>query len=316
MENNGNKELYHTLKRLNRLMHRLGHHGPGEHGLHRGQVYLLKTIQQNEGIIQRDLADLIDIRPSSLTEALLRMEQEGLAERKQDERDQRLMHIYLTDLGGQALEALDESDDPFNDSLLSCLTAEESASMVTLCNKLCDSLEGGARDEEEKCHHGRRGRHCHDECKHEHHGEEHHGECRHEHHGEEHHGECRHEHHGEEHHGECKHEHHGEEHHGECKHEHHGEEHHGECRHEHHGEEHHGECKHEHHGEEHHGECRHEHHGEEHHGECKHEHHGEENHGECKHEHHDEDHHGHHRHHGQPETTDAASPSPDAGTPA
>jgi DNA-binding MarR family transcriptional regulator len=203
MNNETNKELYHSLKRLNRLMHRVGHHGMGEHGLHRGQVYLLKTINQNDGLVQRDLAEILDIRPSSITEFLVKMEQDGLVLRKQDDKDQRLMHIHLTEQGRKAIESTDGTESGAYNSLFSCLTTEESSAMVAICNKLCDNLDGENKGEEDMRHHDHKfHHHSHDDYEnsqeehhfhHDHH-DEHHADCK-----------CHDEHHNEHHsHHDCK----------------------------------------------------------------------------------------------------------------
>ena len=56
--------LYNALQRLNRQMHRSRHRiMPPIEGLNRGQIRLLFLISKNDGIIQRDLAEMMDIRP-------------------------------------------------------------------------------------------------------------------------------------------------------------------------------------------------------------------------------------------------------------
>jgi DNA-binding MarR family transcriptional regulator len=155
------KDLYHALKRLNRMMHRTGHPGAGmhgdrshggnshgHHGLYRGQAYLLHTVQAHEGVVQRDLAELMDIRPSSLTEIVAKMELDGLIERRQDARDQRLQHIHLTGKGTQTLAAMDENETGFSENLFACLTEEESATLLSLCNKLILSLDARSSEEQ------------------------------------------------------------------------------------------------------------------------------------------------------------------------
>ena len=160
---NTGRELYHALRRLFRLMHRTGHPGSGPHGLFRGQAHLLTTIMDNEGIIQRDLAEVMDIRPSSLTEMLAKMIQDGLIARRQDEKDQRLMHILLTEEGRKVLEAVTESDDAVTESLFDCLSAEEASAMLVLCNKLGAGLDSESRSKEadRPFGHGGRGQHPH-----------------------------------------------------------------------------------------------------------------------------------------------------------
>lgn len=176
-------ELFRTLHRLNRQMHRTYHregHG-GKGGVYHGQANLLLLILQNDGASQRDLSELLDIRPSSLTEMLTKLEQSNLVERKQDEKDQRVMHIHLTGEGKAMAEKIADSKDEFAESFFSALTEEEQEQLFILTEKLCKSLEAAENGYQEGCHGhfgGYRGEHRHE---HGHHGEYYHG---HRHHGE------------------------------------------------------------------------------------------------------------------------------------
>lgn len=159
MSNTNN--LYDAIQRLNRLMHRHRHRMmPPKDGLHRGQIRLLFLILQNDGIIQRDLADIMDMRPSSLTEMLVNLEQNSLITRKQDEKDRRVIHVYLTDAGKAAVEGFAKSNDKLLESIFNCLTTEETEKMLELVNKINTSLEVmDGEDTLEEIEGG--GHHCH-----------------------------------------------------------------------------------------------------------------------------------------------------------
>lgn len=174
MSNTKSNELYHALHRLNRQMHRISHReGHGKGGLYHGQANLLLIILQNDGASQRDLAEQLDVRPSSMTEMLSRLEQCGLIVRKQDEKDQRVMHIYLTEEGKKTAEKTAESKGAYVESIFRALTEEEQEQMLILTEKLCAGLEADEdfqTDEmrHEGHHHGpcgengmHHGQHCH-----------------------------------------------------------------------------------------------------------------------------------------------------------
>lgn len=177
-------ELYRALHRLNRQMYRAYHRGGhGRGGVHRGQANLLLLILQNDGANQRDLAELLDVRPSSMTEMLARLEQSNLVVRKQDEKDQRVMHIFLTEEGKAVAEKIAESKDDVAGSFFSALADDEQEQLLSLINKLCAGL-GAAEDScDDACHRhgpGHHGRHRHG-LHHDHHDHEHH-DCGHHHH--------------------------------------------------------------------------------------------------------------------------------------
>lgn len=123
-------------------MHRTSHresHGKG--GLYHGQANLLLLILRNNHASQRDLADQLDVRPSSMTEMLRKLEQGSLILRKQDNKDQRVMRIYLTEEGEKVAQKMSESKDVFLESLFQGLTEDEQKQFFILTEKLCASLE-------------------------------------------------------------------------------------------------------------------------------------------------------------------------------
>lgn len=184
MSKTNSNNLYRALHRLNRQMHRVSHresHGKG--GLYHGQANLLLLIFQNDGASQRDLAEQLDVRPSSMTEMLTKLEHGDLIIRKQDDKDQRVMRICLTEKGKKTAQEITESKDAFAESFFSALTEDEQEQLLILTEKLCVSLDVAENSHGEEMHHGHGpGHHCGH-----HHGScgkngSHHGHGHHEHH--------------------------------------------------------------------------------------------------------------------------------------
>ncbi len=135
-------------------MHRFAHSLSRGHDHYREQSRLLLLIAQNDGIIQRDLAEEMDVRPSSMTEMLAKMEQLGLVVRKQDEKDQRAIHIYLTDEGKAAAEESERATERLTGTMFKSLSDEEIKQMFRLTLKVCDDLRVAGLDEHMHGHHG------------------------------------------------------------------------------------------------------------------------------------------------------------------
>jgi DNA-binding MarR family transcriptional regulator len=68
-------------------------------GGHPGQAGCLWAIGAHEGVSQRELSEMVHLAPPTVTAMLQRMERSGLIERWQDEDDQRVTRIRLTDAG-------------------------------------------------------------------------------------------------------------------------------------------------------------------------------------------------------------------------
>lgn len=162
MSNTISNNLFNALQRLNRQMHRQSHRMmPPKDGLHRGQIHLLHLISQNDGIIQRDLAERLDMRPSSLTEMLTGLEQNSYIVRKQDEKDKRIIHVYVAEAGKTAIDGFSQANDKLADSLFSCLTTEEMEKMIELVDRINTNLEVVDEGDPVECHEGKRFHHGH-----------------------------------------------------------------------------------------------------------------------------------------------------------
>jgi DNA-binding MarR family transcriptional regulator len=123
-------------------MHRTAHRGiHSKGGFKHGRTNLLALILENDGISQRDLAQRLDMRPSSVTEMIVKMESEGLVTRRQDENDQRVMRVYLTEEGKNYACNIDKDINSFMDSIFGVLTETEREQMFTITEKLCKNLE-------------------------------------------------------------------------------------------------------------------------------------------------------------------------------
>jgi DNA-binding MarR family transcriptional regulator len=134
------KSLYQTLHRLIRLMHRRAHYRKRmQGGLYHGQATLLRLAAQKDGAIQRDLAVEMDVRPSSMTEMLTRLEMNGMVVRRQDESDQRVTRIFITEEGKKLAEQMNAAADM--EDIFDVLSSEEKHQLLAILEKLCLSLE-------------------------------------------------------------------------------------------------------------------------------------------------------------------------------
>jgi DNA-binding MarR family transcriptional regulator len=68
-------------------------------GLYRGQHFVLSLLWEQEGLTHSELAERLRVQPSTVTNALKRMEKAGLLERRRDMEDQRVSRVYLTNAG-------------------------------------------------------------------------------------------------------------------------------------------------------------------------------------------------------------------------
>lgn len=68
-------------------------------GLHRGQPPVLAILWEKDGRTQKEIAEALSLRPSTVTIILRRMEKAGLVRRENDPEDLRIVRVYLTEKG-------------------------------------------------------------------------------------------------------------------------------------------------------------------------------------------------------------------------
>lgn len=106
----------------------------------RGQGRLLFLLANNEGVSQRELANLARVQPGSISEVLERPEKDQLVERWRDQQDRRIVRVKLTARGRQ-LHAKDlRARQKFEQQLLQNVSAAERATFLQVLQKVHDEL--------------------------------------------------------------------------------------------------------------------------------------------------------------------------------
>ena len=186
MNRSNAEKIFHHLHHCTNLMHRTpcGGNGRGSghahgRGGHRGQGRIIALLQERDGIGQRELAELLHIRPPSLSELLDKLESNGLIERRQSETDRRMSHVFLTETGRKSAAQFEAAREERMGILLSSLTESEQETLSQLLEKFVNGLQDQSSAVLGRGRGGRgRGNHEHGPrvCGHGHGGEGHH-EC-------------------------------------------------------------------------------------------------------------------------------------------
>ncbi len=134
----GEPDLISDLDRVMRLLRRrprgAGHGGRGTHRM-------LRLIAQQPGLSTRELADRMEIRPSSLNEKLSQLEASGWIRRHRDPRDQRVFLVDLESAGEDQIEAARAQRGSLNQTIREILSPEEIRDMSRLARRLAEGLD-------------------------------------------------------------------------------------------------------------------------------------------------------------------------------
>ena len=85
-----------------------------ELGIYPGQIPGLGLVAKKDGLSQRELAKILNIKPPTVNVSVQRLEKAGFLYKKPDEKDQRVTRIYLTEKGketkAKALERIHKNE--------------------------------------------------------------------------------------------------------------------------------------------------------------------------------------------------------------
>lgn len=113
----------------------------------RGQLRVLRLIAQHDHLTNADIVEALDIRPSSASAMVAKLEDAGLITRTPSEADGRVQLISLTEDGKTFIESARNDKDQLADKMFAGLTADEQAQLTGLILKLVGSLETGDQDQ-------------------------------------------------------------------------------------------------------------------------------------------------------------------------
>lgn len=124
------------------------HHEGGPHGY--GKQRVLKVLHDKDNITQSEIAEILDVRPSSVSEMLGKLEKNDLIVRKQDENDKRITRVQLTDKGREFFEEqrahFNSQNSPFGE-LFDVLDEDEKDQLLSLTDKVIGGLKDKGEDQ-------------------------------------------------------------------------------------------------------------------------------------------------------------------------
>lgn len=112
-----------------------------EFQVHPGQAFLLNILDKENGMSQKELAEHIGVKPPSITVMLKKLEQEKYIEKKQDEKDQRVTRIYITESGRKLAKKVTDALQDMEKQAFSNMTELEVALLRRLLLQMKENLK-------------------------------------------------------------------------------------------------------------------------------------------------------------------------------
>lgn len=120
----------------------------GKHGCHRAKsgppmakLRILTTLREIDHLSQKNLAQILSIRPQSLSEVLAKMESDGLVTRTPGSADRREVLVRITDAGRAKIASYEDERREYAASFFAPLSDEEKDQLTALLGKLLANEE-------------------------------------------------------------------------------------------------------------------------------------------------------------------------------
>lgn len=128
--------LIHDVSRLRRIVFD-GYMKPA--GITRSQWWVLAYLSRHDGIIQTDLAAMLDIGKAALGGLVDRLEASGFVERRPDV-DRRAKRIYLSPRGKKIVREMVTKSNEMSELILGDLSYDERIQLADLLARIKDKL--------------------------------------------------------------------------------------------------------------------------------------------------------------------------------
>ncbi|MES2978545.1 MAG: MarR family transcriptional regulator [Pseudomonadota bacterium] len=103
-------------------------------GMTRSQWWILAHLSRHDGMIQSDLANVLDIGKAALGGLIDRLEASEFIERRADDNDRRVKRIYLTTKGSQIITEMKSRSHVMSERILEGLDTESRHALVDMLN--------------------------------------------------------------------------------------------------------------------------------------------------------------------------------------
>ncbi|RJG03181.1 MarR family winged helix-turn-helix transcriptional regulator [Noviherbaspirillum sedimenti] len=109
-------------------------------GVTRSQWWVLAYLSRQDGMIQSDLADMLELGKAALGGLLDRLENTGLIERRPDELDRRVKRVYLTSEGTQTIKKMRVKSQEMSERMLEGLGLEDRHALADMLGLVKSNL--------------------------------------------------------------------------------------------------------------------------------------------------------------------------------
>jgi DNA-binding MarR family transcriptional regulator len=107
-----------------------------DHGFYAGQDQIMLSLNHEDGQTPGQLATRLGVRPPTITKTINRLQVQGFLDKRASDTDARQAHIFLTDIGRDAIRAIDKSVRKTEKQALKGLDKKEQKALSKLLSRI------------------------------------------------------------------------------------------------------------------------------------------------------------------------------------
>jgi DNA-binding MarR family transcriptional regulator len=134
-------DVIRLLTRAQKLLRTATDDAMRPHGVRIGQNLLLEVLWQDDGLTPGELAARMGVTTPTVVNTAARMEAAGLLDRRPDDRDGRLVRLYLTPSARAAQQPIEDARRRIADHALATLTPTELRHLTSALEKIVKQMD-------------------------------------------------------------------------------------------------------------------------------------------------------------------------------
>lgn len=134
--------VFHAWRRSIQLQRQLMLKTLAQKGASHGEAFCLRMLTQNDGVSQRDLAQMLHLSRPWVTKMLQALEREGSVVRRSDSDDQRLTRVYITPAGRKRDRELHADLAAHVNSTIGALSEADRLELARLLDEVAERTAG------------------------------------------------------------------------------------------------------------------------------------------------------------------------------
>jgi DNA-binding MarR family transcriptional regulator len=129
-------ELLDLLSKTSKALRAVSEAAMRRHGLHDGQNFVLAALWEQDGRTPGELAAALHVTTPTVSKTADRMTAGGHVTRRRDDRDNRLVRLWLTDSGRALQQPVEAERRLIEDRITADLTPEERTHLLSALKKI------------------------------------------------------------------------------------------------------------------------------------------------------------------------------------